>query len=333
MPPLHCHADHIPILGLMTILVEPVEDHVDTFFRYLATHAIRIRDAEELRSKLVTMKSDGIEKVQVVSDFDRTLTPQWLKDPCSDGKPVACHSSHGVVETSPFVTQAYAKHTRDLANHYMPLEHDITLGVAKQTELMVEWYHKAHECMLQEGLTESKMDSLVETSWKRMEIHLRQECTALFENLKSANIPVTVLSAGLADVIQRILAMEGIDFPLLVGNRMQFDDEGKHTGFSEPLIHSLNKGGALAHALAECPVRAVRPNAILMGDLIGDVDFVHAIPRLDEYIAIGFLADGPKQDERMHEYLKYFDIVITGGAASVDVAIELIKCVAHASQA
>jgi hypothetical protein len=111
---------------------------------------------------------------------------------------------------------------------------------------------------------------------------------------------------------------------MVVSNRMHFDPSGAHTGFSDPIIHAFNKRDALHEILVKSSMRCDRPNALLLGDLIADVDFVHSIPHLDEYIAIGFLCDGGPPD-RMDEYLKHFDIVISGGSAGMQVPIELIK--------
>ena len=120
--------------------------------------------------------------------------------------------------------------------------------------------------------------------------------------------------------------MEDITTPLVVGNRMTFNDSGDHIGFSEPVIHAFNKKHALTCALNSDDIRSNRPNALVMGDLIADVEFVHSIPHLSKYIAIGFLADGPDHEARLTEYLKHFDIVMVGGGASMDVAIQLVNC-------
>jgi hypothetical protein len=92
------------------------------------------------------------------------------------------------------------------------------------------------------------------------------------------------------------------------------------------MVHAMNKRGALHEFLVASKTRSCRPNALVMGDLIADVDFVHSVPNLDEYIAIGFLCDSPKNSEELVlKYLAHFDIVVLGGSASMDVALELMK--------
>jgi 5'-nucleotidase len=241
-----------------------------------------------------------------------------------------------VIESSPHLSAEYVKATRKLAEHYIPLEHDHRLGLEEKRKAMEDWYHEAHDCMLAEDVSEARLAQIVEHAWSTCAIHLRNKCAELFQLSLALKIPITVLSAGISDVIEDILKLERIPIDdvsevMVVGNRMIFNDSGKHVGFSEPVIHSLNKRDALSHALNHSEVRAQRPYALLMGDLIGDVDFVHSIPNLEEYIAIGFLSDPwsdtPTNDieDRIDAYLKHFDIVILNGAASMDVPLELLK--------
>lgn len=312
-----------------------------TSFRlFLSSHGIRVRDFSELMSKMGHFRAEGPGNFQLVSDFDRTLTPQWLREPCSEtGKLVACHSSHGVIESSPFMSSHYVNATRQLAEYYIPLEHDHRLDFEQKKHAVEEWYHKAHDCMLEEEISREKLCEMVTHAWSSCEIHLRHKTTDLCSFLRHLNIPVTILSAGVADVIEGILKLENIasgegSNTMVVGNRLIFrEEDGKHVGFSEPMIHSLNKRDALKSALCASAVRAERPNAVVMGDLIGDVDFVHSIPHLQEYIAIGFLADPRPADvpgdheDRVNTYLKHFDIVILNGAASMDVVLELLTSV------
>ena len=299
------------------------------FLRFLETHAVHVRDQSELRTKILEISSDGPQNFQVISDFDRTLTPQWLKDPCSiSGVLRGCQSSHGVIESSSLVSVAYAKHTKELASHYIPLEHDIHLSRELKTKICEEWYQKAHECMLAENLSQSLIDKIVSKCWSDLEIHLRENTQHFFESCARNEVPVTVLSAGLADVISRILELESIHGSgdvMVVGNRMTFGDDGQHIGFSDRVIHTLNKRNALSESILNSEGRCQRKNALVMGDLIGDVDFVHSVPHLSQYIAIAFLADGPDHEVRLKEYLKHFDIVVTGGSASMDVPAELLK--------
>lgn len=317
----------------MTLITSSIEERVDDFLNFLASHAVHIQNPTMLSEKLMSIARDGPTQFQIVSDFDKTMTPQWLNNPHGNpGSLVPCHASHGVIETSPFVSPEYSKHTRELAAYYMPLEHDIHLTNGEKTKICEEWYHKAHTGMLGEKLSSDILDKIVHHCWSEMEIHLRLRTSEVFSMCKTLGIPVTVLSAGLADVIERILALEGIlSLPntdpdiLAVGNRMLFNPDGSHYGFSEPCIHAYNKKHALTQALINDSLRAERANAIVMGDLIADVEFVHSIPHLSKYIAIGFLADGPNHEERLNEYLKHFDIVVTGGSASMEVPLRVLE--------
>jgi 5'-nucleotidase len=233
---------------------------------------------------------------------------------------------------------------KSLAEYYIPIEHNMELTIEERTAAVTEWYTEAHQRMLDEKLSFSRLDEIVSECWKNFEIHLRDECTDLFVLCKIHGIPITVLSAGLRNVIELILTKENIldcqsqfdddeaESPVMVvANRMHFVND-VHVGFSEPIIHAMNKKGALHEFLVSSRTRSCRPNALVMGDLIADVDFVHSIPNLEEYIAIGFLCDSPDNSESLvQKYLEHFDVVVLGGSASMGVPIEIIKALVLAN--
>ena len=319
-------------------------DPVKEFLRFLTTHAIRVRDFDELRTKIVKIKTEGLEQFQVVSDFDKTMTPQWLRDPCSKtGALITCHSSYSIIEHGDSVSEKYRKRCRELADQYIPLENDHRLSPEERVKMNWEWHTQGHASMLEENLNRESLKKIVHDSWKSMQIHLRDNTRDFFKLLEKNRVPTTVLSAGLRDVIETILVLEDIlseisdqtdeeidHLLMIVGNRLEFDINGKHVGFSKPAILPHNKKDAVAQLLRKSAIRTVRPNALLLGDFPHDVDFVHLIPNLDEYVAIGFLADRPHDDgAALNEYLKHFDIVVTGGHASMQVAVEFLKCLEH----
>ena len=318
----------------------PFENSVDIFLQYLVSHAIRTRDIDDLRRKLLIIQAEGVEKFQVISDFDKTLTPQWLTAPCSStGALVHCSSSYAVVEKSCLLSSEYRQKTKELADYFLPLEHDHRLSEEERVKVNQDWYTQAHACMMKEDVTFTKLGEIIKHSWTNMEVHLRKNTPEFFCALEKNRIPITVLSAGLRDVIENILVLEQIlpsvsafeddetdAMIMVVGNRLRFDSEGRHVGISDPPIMAHNKRNAVSRFLEKSEIRACRPNALLMGDLVSDVDFVHSIPKLKEFVTIGFLADRPAlHEEALAEFLKHFDIVITGGAASMDAATHLIR--------
>ncbi len=324
------------------------EDNLLTFLESF-DQSVRLADRKKLLEKFAKIRADGVSNFQVISDFDKTLTPQWLKDNCKNsGVRRQCQASHGVVEFSPLVSEKYRKIAHDLAVHYIPLELDHSLPIDKRTEFVSEWYAQAHDAMLDEKLTLQKLRIMVENSWCDFDIHLREGSKSMFAIARDYDIPVTVLSAGLRDVIELILVLENIlDIPsdwrdletdhpvMVVSNIMTFNENGDHTGFVDPVIHALSKKHALHEFLLQSNERSKRQNALVMGDLIADVDFVQSIPHLGECITVGFLGDPIEghvtQDynERICDYLEHFDIVILGGCASMEVPVQLLRAICN----
>lgn len=91
---------------------------------------------------------------------------------------------------------------------------------------------------------------------------------------------------------------------------MEFSDSPPHgvIGFREPLIHVLNKGEV---ALKDTPfyvLASARPNALLMGDSLGDLQMGGGLDHTT-LLTIGFLNHSVA--ENLASYASHFDVVIT----------------------
>lgn len=115
----------------------------------------------------------------------------------------------------------------------------------------------------------------------------------------------------LGDIIQEWIAKEAGNFKNLkiVSNFMTFDNKTNQiTGFNGKLIHVFNKNeGALLETAYEKKV-INRPNVILLGDSLGDIDMTVGLTSIENVLKIGFLND--KVDEFLPAYMDSYDIVI-----------------------
>ncbi|KAF4757580.1 secretory subunit [Perkinsus olseni] len=151
-------------------------------------------------------------------------------------------------------------------------------------------------------------------------------------------VPVTILSAGIGNIIEYILKGYDalfLDNATIVSNVMQFDaDTERLVSFRGPQIHCLTKKSALTDYIVHDQRRKERHNVICLGDLIADVDFIDSVPELHTSIAIGFLADSPESSPEvkalLEHYLDYYDIVVTGDG-SMDVVLAVLQAVAGGS--
>ncbi|CAI5459328.1 unnamed protein product [Closterium sp. Yama58-4] len=194
-----------------------------------------IRDIEELQRKKRAMRAAGHDTVQVIADFDRTLTKFTV-----NGKPgQSCHMllnlRHPELE----------ERGRRLTAKYLPLETDPHLPYEEKFKCMVEWWTAAHELLLESGITRADVTQSVAAA----NTAFRDGFCDMLALLEAHVVPLLIFSAGLADVIEELLRQQlprSFSNVRVVSNRMQFDESGRLVAFPGRIIHVLNKN---EHAL------------------------------------------------------------------------------------
>eukprot|EP00117_Sycon_ciliatum_P014700 scpid81053/ scgid14854/ Cytosolic 5&apos; Pyrimidine 5&apos len=262
------------------------------------------RDVWEKANKMSGTMRGGKEHLQVVTDFDMTLTR--FKD--EDGERYA--TCHGVIETSDLVPDWYRSETRQLKDHYFPLEYSASLSHAEKSVLMDEWWEKAHDSLIRSNLKQEHLATMVQES----RVKFRDGATDLLNYLEMMAIPVCIVSAGIADILTEAIHQKIGKFKNMsvVSNQLKFDAAGVLNAFSEPVIHSYNKAIAVAQ---QCNFGSSdRYNIVLIGDSLGDPHMVPADEDLPEHftvLRVGFLND-PSNEELRRKYEQAYDILILG---------------------
>eukprot|EP01126_Amoeba_proteus_P056642 TRINITY_DN7138_c0_g1_i1.p1 TRINITY_DN7138_c0_g1~~TRINITY_DN7138_c0_g1_i1.p1 ORF type:complete len:190 (+),score=26.74 TRINITY_DN7138_c0_g1_i1:99-668(+) len=152
-----------------------------------------IPDANHYRSLIKVLVKGGTNKLQVVADFDSTITAY--------GYP---HSWSGVEKFREFRPEYIEKARRDYL-YYHEKEISTTLPREQKVKYMEEWWKKAHQLLLGEKITRS--------TWKRMVddvkdyIKFRDKSKELFDLLHFHSIPCLILSAGIGNVIEIMLSV------------------------------------------------------------------------------------------------------------------------------
>ncbi|KAK8943244.1 hypothetical protein KSP39_PZI009082 [Platanthera zijinensis] len=290
------------------------------------TRDMVIRNSDLLEKKKAAVREAGPCNLQVIADFDGTLTKYWI-----DGR--RGHSSHGLLQQG---NPEYDAKREDLYNYYHPLEYSPVIPVEEKVKLMEEWWGKTHGLLIEGGLTLDAIRRSVSCS----AIAFRDGVADLFEYLEDKGIPVLIFSAGLADVIEEVFRQKlqrSFKNIKIVSNRMVFDDNGCLVSFRGKTIHVLNKN---EHSLdMSAPVHdqlgvmnglnnenhsvKTRTNVLLLGDHIGDLGMSDGL-NYENRIAVGFLNDNI--DGSIQSYSEAFDIVYLNDAsmgATVDLVTEL----------
>ncbi|PIN18536.1 5'-nucleotidase [Handroanthus impetiginosus] len=292
---------------------------------------VMVGDLQLLQNKISSVRLEGPSKLQVIADFDGTLTRYWI-----DGQ--RGHSSHGLLQQG---NPEYDLKRQELYDHYHPLEIDPTIPLDEKAKLMEEWWEKTHGLLIEGGLTYGAIQSSVAKS----RIAFREGVTELFELLEKNDVPVLIFSAGLADIIEEVLRQKlhrSFKNVNIVSNRMVFNENGNLVSFKGKTIHVLNKNehaidmaGPLHDQLGDdngstADVSSVksRTNVLLLGDHIGDLGMSDGL-NYNTRISVGFLNDNIESSS--DSYRNAFDVVYMNDASMwgvVKLASQLCSIVA-----
>lgn len=270
----------------------------------LTQHGILINDVENVKKKIISIQKGACKKLQLVSDFDYTLTHCFDKD----GRKLL--SSYGAVEFDSRFPEKFCDQLLELYYHYSPIDADPTIEQEMKVQLIEEWNKKATEVYKSERITKEVIRNAVAEA----RLKLRGGFNQLVETFSSKDIPFLILSAGLGDSIDCVLENAGIklDKIKIVANYFIFDDKKLVNGLTKPLIATGSKGKHIGQAHAEYFASVQdRKNVILLGDRIEDLQMAVCYgDSCDTLLTIGYLNE--KVDEQKDIYLQKYDIVLLG---------------------
>ncbi|CAH9108538.1 unnamed protein product [Cuscuta epithymum] len=286
-----------------------------------------VGDSHSLHQKMSSIRCAGPSKLQVIADFDATLTKYWV-----DGQ--RGMSSHGLLQQE---NPEYNSKRQKLHEYYHPLEFNPLIPLDEKAKLMEEWWGKTHGLLIEGGLTHDAIKESVANA----NIALRDGVAELFELLEERNVPVLIFSAGLADIIEEVLRQKfcrSYKNVRIVSNRMVFDENGDLLCFKGKTIHVLNKN---EHALdMAAPLGKFvedkemvndesslkkRTNVLLLGDHIGDLGMSDGL-NYDTQISVGFL--NHNIEDCLDSYRNAFDILYLNDASMHGV----VKLASHLSE-
>ncbi|XP_069107509.1 7-methylguanosine phosphate-specific 5'-nucleotidase A-like isoform X2 [Argopecten irradians] len=276
---------------------------------------VHIRDWDYVKRTIENIAKDGPEKLQVVADFDRTLTKYM-----SNG--TICATCHKVLEEGDHLPEFYRTKATELRDTYFPLEMNPELPVSEKIPLMIEWWTKAHDLLATCGITKQSIRKMVESSTAQ----LRDGCVWLFDHLHDLDIPMLIFSAGIGDVLEEVISVHATHHSNMkvVSNYMAFDECDRMVGFQGDMIHVYNKNENAIHDSDYFPSLEKRSNIMLLGDGIGDLHMADGVTHVSNKLTIGFL--NVKIEESLELYTSKYDIVICADE-TMDIVNSIIKLV------
>jgi HAD superfamily hydrolase (TIGR01544 family) len=282
--------------------------------------------------KLKTIFNDGSKFLHLVTDFDMTVTKNYV---LRDGKLQRNVSAHGMFIHYSKVPAKFRDDTIRAMETYMPIEFDMKMTEQEKIPYMIKWWTESHELIKSLGFTIDDLKDMI----REMPVEFRKSSNELFDICKEREIPMLIFSAGIANIIELILEINNYgqnDLCHVLSNRMEFDkDSGVISGFKDPLLHVFNKNEGVFredHFYVQYSKQLEsKDNVILIGDGIGDSKMAEGMQH-KTCLKIGLLnsfecfksedgsarfkSDLDKTDDECTELLdKYqsaFDIVVTG---------------------
>jgi 5'-nucleotidase len=270
---------------------------------------VAFKDKQKFYEKVNRLVSDGPDYLQIVTDFDYTLTKFF------NVKGTRALSCHSVIEDCGMLHDDYHYKAKAIQRKYYPIEVDPLLSNEEKTKYMIEWVYASHDLLIENQVTKEIIQLAALNAIKNENVRLRDGVVELFKFLETFKIPTLVFSAGIADVLEHLIACYTAinpEFVYIISNRCIFDVETKIlVGFEDPVIHVFNKQASsfLHTEFFQHNDLNKRKNLILIGDSLTDLKMSEGMPHEeDSMLKIGFLND--KVDERREQYLQAFDIVI-----------------------
>ncbi|XP_045763540.1 7-methylguanosine phosphate-specific 5'-nucleotidase [Maniola jurtina] len=277
---------------------------------------VHIRNKDELLRKINQIIRDGPEKLQIVTDFDHTLTRHNM----DNGKIVL--TSFGMFRECPSVPQQYKDEELRLAEKYKPIEVDPVMSVEEKTKHMVAWYLAAHKLL--KGVKFPR-NELIEVGQKMVEC-FRTGVSELIAWSSRQAVPVLVFSAGLGDSVVAALSAASFLRPhvKVISNFLALDENDSVIGIAGDVIHTYNKNEAAIKGTEYYEMVKTRNNVLLLGDNIGDAGMAEGMEHCDVIVKIGFL--GRNTEANLQNYTNKFDIVLVN-EHTMDVANAILKLV------
>jgi HAD superfamily hydrolase (TIGR01544 family) len=261
---------------------------------------IIISNQEKFKEIKEKFQKEGLNKIHVLADFDKTLTQAFVEE-----KEIP--STISILRDGNYLTPDYADKAHQLYNKYHPLEIDPEISKEEKKKLMKEWWSSHYDLLIELGLNKKDIEEVIKSN----RIKLREGFSELVEFLKENNIPLIIMSStGLGEEsISLKLKQEGLlyDNIYVVSNSLEWDKNGKIISVKEPIITCANKEETIIKSFPDI-FRSVkdRKNIILLGDNLEDIGMIEGFD-YDNLIKIGFLN---KKEERLEYYKENFNVVI-----------------------
>ena len=110
---------------------------------------VHISDVKSLTDKLTKLKVDGLDHLQIVTDFDQTLTRHHFNE-----HKVGDSTFKTVINWSG-TPEDVRRQCSEYFHHYYPIERDSSLSLSEKTLKIKEWWEKDFSAFVKAGYSKT----------------------------------------------------------------------------------------------------------------------------------------------------------------------------------
>jgi len=271
-----------------------------------------IPNQDKLEKKKSIFKKQGVEKIHIISDFDRTLTKAFVnrkKFP----------SIISQLYDGNHLTKEYAKKAQQLYDKYHPMEIDPNIPIEEKKKLMENWWRTHKKLLIKSGLNLKDIQDVVDNG----KLQFREGALEFFDLTHKKQIPLVIFSSsGIGEAIPLYFKKINKNYKNIhiISNSMEYDKDGNAIAIKEPIIHVFNKGEVALKGLPIMKKLKHRKNVLLLGDSLGDLNMTKGF-NYENIIRIGFLN---YDEENLEDYKRSFDVVLLNDS-DMNYVNELLK--------
>jgi cytosolic 5'-nucleotidase 3 len=161
---------------------------------------------------------------------------------------------------------------------------------------------------------------------KKSNATFRKNADIFFDYCNSKSIPLTIVSAGVGDIIEEMLIQNiqnaSFDNVKIISNFFEYNENNHLIQLKQNLIHVFNKNEALLEDKEHLKRINNRTNVLLMGDAEGDHNMAESLENVENILKIGFLNQNIEKD--LEKFLNLFDVVLIKDS-SLNVPIKILN--------
>lgn len=244
------------------------------------------------KNKLNMIFNLKLKDVLMTFDFDRTMT---------SSKSI---TSWGVIENSNLIPSLYRMDSLTLYNYYRTIEIDEKVDKKYRDIMMINWMMEQISLFYKYNINEEMFNQIMN---EQQNLCFRDGLISFFNILKKENIPTSIISAGLGNVVMNTLEKNNLlgENIFIISNILEFFDE--KVKVNHPIVNSTNKSNiTLPSKLND--LKKLKKTLVLFGDQISDILIGNNFNEMSS-LNIGFLND--ETSHQLELYKKHFDIVCT----------------------